>query len=153
MFDIPGFNPSGMSDEELMNRQVELNRRLSYAARFSGSDMTSQLLAMIQSIEFERRERILKTIFVQRNAMFPDIIETEPDLAAEHKRKVEDAEQDDRMSTRRRQGRERVTLKKTSTPTKEPTQFPIMHREGEPSPDNNEEIVANSVVEKGNDNG
>ncbi len=116
MFDVPGFNPSGMSDEELLNRQAELSRRLGWAARFSGSDMSTQLWAMINSIEAERRDRVLKVMFDQRNKMFPDIIESEPDLAAEHKRKVVTDDTDQRMANRRRVGRERLALTKTSSP-------------------------------------
>jgi hypothetical protein len=139
MFDVPGFSPSTMSDEELLNRQTELNRRLAWASRFSGSDMSSQLLAMITAIELERRERILKVIFEQRQKMFPDIIETEPDLAAEHKRKINDIEQDDAMAVRRRVGRERVTMRKTSQPTTAPAQFPGQ-REESISPDEDPEL-------------
>jgi hypothetical protein len=145
MFDVPGFNPVSMSDDELMNRQYELNRRLSWAARFSGSDMSSQLLAMISAIEMERRDRLLKVVFSERQKMFPDIIETEPDLAAEHKRKIVDAEKDDQMSERRRVGRERVTLKKTAQPT--PIE-PQLHVQREEIQDE-----ANSSVDKDSSDG
>jgi len=125
MFDVPGFNPSAMSDEELLNRQSELSRRLGWASRFSQSgDMSSQLYAMISAIEMERRDRILKVMFQERSKMFPDIIESEPDLAQEHKKKVVDAEKDDRLAVRRKIGRERLTLTKTSTPPQQQPHFP-----------------------------
>ena len=135
MSDIPGFNPSTMTDDELMNKQVELNSRLAWASKFSGSNMSSQFLMMIQAIEAERRDRLLRFIFAEREKMFPDVIESEPELAAEHKRKTEGSDKDDAMTKRRKQGRERVTLTRTSSPTRtEPQKFPL-HRDSEPTDD------------------
>lgn len=128
MFDVPGFNPSAMSDDELLNRQAELSRRLGWASRFSGSDMSHQLYAMINAIEAERRDRILRVMFSERNKMFPEVIETEPDLAAEHKRKVVKSEDDDAMAHRRRVGRERLALTKTSAPSPQQPQFTPVER-------------------------
>lgn len=125
MFDIPGFNPSAMSDDELMNRQAELSRRFGWANRFSGStDMSGQLWAMISAIEAERRDRMLRMIFKERDKLFPDIIETEPDLAIQHKRKVVDDEKDQRMQNRRKVGKDRLTLTKSSTPPQQQPHFP-----------------------------
>lgn len=125
MFDIPGFNPTGMSDEELLNRQGELSRRLGWASRFSGSgDMSGQLYAMITAIEAERRDRVLRMMFSERQKLFPEIIETEPDLAQEHRRKVVDDDKDQRLVHRRKAGRERMTLTKSSTPPQQQPHFP-----------------------------
>ncbi len=130
MFDIPGFNPHAMSDEELLNRQVELNRRLSWAARFSGSSMGDQFLMMIQAIEAERRDRVLRVMFSEREKLFPKVIETEPDLAEKNKKETSEIESDDTMVQRRRMARERLTMKKTSQPTKAPAaNFPTYHEE------------------------
>jgi hypothetical protein len=136
MFDIPGFNPSAMSDDELLNRQGELSRRLGWAARFSMSgDMSGQLYAMIGAIEAERRDRVLKMMFQERQKMFPEIIETEPDLAQEHRRKKVDDEKDERMVNRRKIGRERLTLTKTSTPPQQQPHFPQHDRPDEDDKD------------------
>jgi len=122
-----------MSDEELLNRQYELSRRLGWASRFSGSDMTSQLWSMISAIEAERRDRVLKIMFSERQKLFPDVIESEPDLAAKNKNKVVSDEKDDRMTNRRKIGRERLALTKTSTPvSQQPTPY---ERSAQPEPD------------------
>ena len=141
MFDVPGFNPSSMSDDELLNRQAELSKRLGWASRFAGSDTTTQLYAMISAIEAERRDRVLRVMFSERQKMFPEIIETEPELAAEHRRKEAVADQDDRMSARRKVGRERLALTKTSTPAQQQQHFPTerveppLERSSEPKDD------------------
>jgi hypothetical protein len=120
MFDIPGFNPSSMTDDELMNRQAELSRRFGWANRFSTStDIPGQLWAMISAIDAERRDRMLKMIFKERDKMFPEIIETEPEMASQHKRKIVDDEKDQRMINRRKVGKDRLTLTKSSTPPRQ----------------------------------
>ena len=118
MFDFPGFDPLSLSDEELLNRQGELSRRLGYAARF-GSGSVQQLQNMIQVIENERRERVMRTVFEERQKMFPSVIESEPDLA-EQKRKATEEEQDSKMVQRRKIGRERLNMTKTATPSEAP---------------------------------
>jgi hypothetical protein len=126
MFDIPGFDPHNMSEDELLTRQGELSRRLSFANRFSSSgEMADQIMRMIQTIEAVRRDRVLKIMFDERNKMFPEIIETEPELAAEHKRKITDNENDERMATRRKVGRERLTLTKSSSPPSVQPHIPV----------------------------
>lgn len=123
MFDIPGFTPSSMSDDELLNRQAELSRRLSWANRFSGSgDMATQIWAMISAIEAERRDRVLKIMFDNRQKIFPEVIETEPDMV--NKKKVVTDEKDQKMVNRRKIGRERLTLTKTSLPPQMQPHFP-----------------------------
>lgn len=130
MFSVPGFDPTSMSDDELLNKQSELNRRFSYASRFSSStEMASQFMSMIAAIEHERRERVLKIAFDMRQSMFPDIIETDPDLIVKDVRPSEMDEAEDRMAQRRRASRNRMITrvnadekpqipKKTSAPTK-----------------------------------
>ena len=123
MFDIPGFIPSSMSDDELLNRQAELSRRLNWANRFSGSgDMATQLWSMISAIEAERRDRVLKIMFDNRQKIFPEVIETEPDMV--NKKKIATDDKDQKMVNRRKIGRERLTLTKTSTPPQMQPHFP-----------------------------
>ena len=146
MFDVPGFNPSAMSDEELLNKQLELSRRLGWAARFSGSNMSDQFLTMIRAIEMERRDRVLRYMFSEREKLFPEIIETEPDLAAQNKREIKDAELDDQMVQRRKLARERLTMKKTSAPTQVPPQNFPHYRD-------DEKVSKTSTPDEGKDNG
>lgn len=130
MFSVPGFDPTGMTDDELLNKQSELNQRLVYASRFSAStEMAAQFMAMISAIEHERRERVLKVAFDMRQSMFPDVIESEPDLIVRDVRPTEEDVANDRMAERRRASRNRMITrvasdekpsipKKTAAPTK-----------------------------------
>ncbi len=130
MFSVPGFDPTTMTDDELLNKQSELNRRFVYASRFSAStEMAAQFMSMIAAIEAERRERVLKIAFDMRQSMFPDIIESEPDLIVRDVRPTQEEEANDRMAERRRASRNRMITrvaseekptipKKTSAPTK-----------------------------------
>lgn len=125
---LPGFDPSGMTDDELINKQSELNRRHSYFARFSSSpEIADQIIAMIMAIENERMERVTRTMMTMRQSMFPEIIETDPDLVVKEKT-TEQVEADDRIAARRRASKQRMITRvtaddrssipqKTSTPT------------------------------------
>ena len=130
MFSVPGFDPTSMTDDELLNKQSELNRRYVYASRFSAStEMAAQFMAMIAAIENERRERVQRIAFDMRQGMFPDIIESEPDLIVRDVRPSQEEEANDRMAERRRASRNRMITrvnadekptipKKTAAPTK-----------------------------------
>lgn len=81
MFDIPGFNPRSMSDEELLSKQHDLSRRIEWASRFGMStEMVAQMQCMLLSIEATRRERTFRDVFEMRQAALPTVIETDPDL-------------------------------------------------------------------------
>lgn len=84
--------------------------------------MAYQLNAMMMAIEAERRDRLLRFMFQQRQNMFPETIETEPDLAMANKNTVVADESNDKMAARRRVGRERA-ITKTSEPH-QPSQIP-----------------------------
>lgn len=142
---IPGFNPSAMSDEELLSRQSELSRRFSWANRFSSStDMAAQLWQMIEAIEAERRDRVLRVMFQERQKMFPDVIETEPDLVQKETQKETE---DHKMIARRKAGRERFTLSRSSAPVEAARREPIPQRTAGPETDTEtpeDEPIANS---------
>lgn len=130
MFSVPGFDPTSMTDDELLNKQSELNRRYVYASRFStSSEMAAQFMSMIAAIEHERRERVLRISFDMRQGMFPDIIESDPDLIVRDVRPTQEEEANDRMAERRRASRNRMITrvnsedkpsipKRTAEPTK-----------------------------------
>lgn len=130
MFSVPGFDPTSMTDDELLNKQSELNRRFVYASRFSAStEMAHQFMSMIGAIEHERRERVLRIAFDMRQGMFPDIIESDPDLIVRDVRPTQEEEANDRMAERRRASRNRMITrvnaedkpsipKRTAEPTK-----------------------------------
>jgi len=92
MFDVPGFNPSSFTDDDLMKKQMNLNQKLVWANRFGSMEACNQINAMISAIESERRERILKLVFKERGKLFPSIIETDPDLSNENRMNTEEKE-------------------------------------------------------------
>ena len=114
-FGVFGFDPKAMSDEELMHKQVELQGKLVWAGRFGGSDTITRLQELIYAIEFERQERAFGYMWKQQQAIFPDVIETDPDLAKQHQKEVEDA---DRPKVAQ-QNRPRVVITRTDRPTPE----------------------------------
>lgn len=89
MFDYFGFDPSKMSDAELLQKVTALQAKLVYASRFSSPDMVANLQVILQNIEFERTERLNRRLFAEQQKMFPDVIESEPDLAREVPSKAE----------------------------------------------------------------
>ena len=112
MFDVPGFNPSTFTDDELMKKQMALNQKLVWASRFGSMDACNQINAMITVIENERRDRILKMVFKDRNKMFPAIIESDPEMASHNKEITEEKE---KIVQIKRTQRERM-ITKTSAP-------------------------------------
>ena len=58
MFDAIGFDPKTLSNEQLLDRQIDLARKKMQAMRFGKADAVNQLQIMIESIERERYERI-----------------------------------------------------------------------------------------------
>jgi hypothetical protein len=109
MHGLLGFDPSGMSDEELLAKTTELHARLVWASRFGGSDLVAGLQHYLGAIEFERQERSLKMIQKQRDAVMPSVIETDPDLAAIGR----EAEQPDNKGKIMPQHKPRVTITRT----------------------------------------
>lgn len=130
MFFLPGFDPTSMTDDELLNKQAELNKRYVYASRFSSSgEMAGQFMAMIGAVEHERRERVLRVAFEMRQSMFPDIIESDPDLIVQKVIVSEEDAATDRMAERRRASRNRM-ITRTSAESEKPA---VPKRTSEPT--------------------
>lgn len=89
MFDYFGFDPSKMSDQELLTKVTDLQAKLVYAARFSSPDMIGNLQLLLRNIEFERTERLNRRLWAEQQKQFPDVIESEPDLARDGPSKSE----------------------------------------------------------------
>jgi hypothetical protein len=89
MFGLFGFDPKKYSDDELLERVMELARRIAWAARMGQYDMASQLQGVKQICENEQRERMFAPRF-QRMLSTPSVVvETDPDLAREAKQERE----------------------------------------------------------------
>jgi hypothetical protein len=84
MFAIPSFDPKTFTDDQIVKKMTELSRKIVYANRFSGSyELVVQLQNFMGVLEFERRERLYRQMYEMHNNLFPEIIETEPDLKVE----------------------------------------------------------------------
>lgn len=95
---------SSLSDDDLLERQNEINRKIVWAARFSSSEMVEQLRIHLRSLDFERRERAGRARAVQLAAQPPVVCETDPDLSRVHKEAFEaaTAQENSKSSSRAR---------------------------------------------------
>lgn len=89
MHGLFGFDPTSLSDEELLERVTELNRRIMYAAKFMSGDIIYALQQQRAACEFEQRERMIAPGLRSRADRPPVVVETDPDLAAAYKAEVE----------------------------------------------------------------
>lgn len=110
MADPFGFDPAKLSDDDLLQRQTELHRRIVWAGRFSSGETVEQLKALLAAVEFERQERFVAAQIALRQTLFPAVIETEPDLHDEPVKEVRRAESKPPM-------RRRPALPRTARPT------------------------------------
>lgn len=81
MFDYFGFDPKTLTDDELLNKTIELRGKLVYASRFSTPGLLATLQGILQSVEFESQERAARRFFEFQQKAFPDVIESDPVLA------------------------------------------------------------------------
>jgi hypothetical protein len=116
--DIPGFDPKVFTDQQLLDKETELHKRIAYAARFAGADTIQQFQNFLQAIATERMERLVHSTWEMRQKMFPDVIESDPDMI---EKKDSEIETKDAVRSGRRVGRDRlgtkVIMEKSSTPT------------------------------------
>lgn len=82
MYEFSGFDPAMLSDDELLNKTTELHAKLVWAGRFGSSDIIGGLQRILETVENERTQRVLRNFARDRETMFPDVIESDPDLAA-----------------------------------------------------------------------
>ena|ERR1044072_514955 len=78
MFEFFGFDPKTLTNEELFDKQLKLTTKRLIAMRAGKMEAANQLQAMINAIEFERRERIFhERIGASVLASSPVVIETD----------------------------------------------------------------------------
>jgi hypothetical protein len=81
VFSLNGFDPQQYTDDEIIRKMTELNRKIIFANRFSlNFDMIGQLQTLLAALEFERHERLQRSMLDMRDKLFPDVIETDPGL-------------------------------------------------------------------------
>lgn len=137
MFDLPGFDPWSMTDDELTKKQIEISRRMNWAARYSGStDMVSQFQSMLSTIDAVRRDRFHRMMFAERQKMFPEIIESDPELAKLHQKKDTVADEEDKLQQRRRASRASHIMSRTASPVNQVQIEPVhkVERTSAPTP-------------------
>lgn len=79
------FDPTKLSDLELEKKEDQLNLKLEWASRFGGGAMITSLQNILLAIETEKFERYARHT-AKLSALAPSVIESDPDLAAIHKR-------------------------------------------------------------------
>ncbi|RYF06924.1 MAG: hypothetical protein EOO77_26320 [Oxalobacteraceae bacterium] len=82
MFEFSGFDPATMSDDELLQKTTDLHAKLVFAGRFGSADMIGSLQRLLQVIENERAQRVMRLFARDRDNAISDVIESDPDLAA-----------------------------------------------------------------------
>lgn len=78
-YEIPGFDPKTLSEEDLLSKSNELMRKIAWSARFS-TNMLGALQTMLMMIDNERRERMLMEQWKNVEAYMNATIESDPDL-------------------------------------------------------------------------
>lgn len=90
MYVNPFFDPSILSDEEITKQISDLNRRSMIASWSMRSPLAmDQINSMIDALQEERINRLNKQSAEAYQAMFPDVIESDPDCKAEKSEKSE----------------------------------------------------------------
>lgn len=109
------FNPSGMTDQELLDKTTEIHKRLLYASRFSSNGtLVDQLRSMADACAFEANERAQKRMFEMLNKNKPTEKDLTPDATKPKVAKTNSAKEGESV---KREGGFRIG--RSTTPTKE----------------------------------
>lgn len=108
-----GFDPSNFTDEELITKQMELEKKAVWASRFGSGEMLTSIQQMLGVIGQERFDRYARSVYVDQQAMFPAVIESDPDLGGTTR------PQSPKTETKRNQPA-RAQITKTARPTLNP---------------------------------
>jgi len=76
----PGFEPKIMSDDQLLDRTIELTNKIMWASRYTSCDAVEPLQRMLEMIETERRERQFMENWELAAPKLNEIIESDPSL-------------------------------------------------------------------------
>ena len=81
MIDHPFLDFKELSDDELLEKTTDLQRNMQRAYLWGSShDVITQLEWMLEMIEEEKLERYKRQVFDMQNAMFPEIVESDPEF-------------------------------------------------------------------------
>ncbi len=71
-----GFDPQGMTDQELLDKMMEIHKRLAWAGKFSACPhLVEQLRNMANACSFAQTERTQQRAFEAMNKNRPDEVE------------------------------------------------------------------------------
>lgn len=122
MFELPGFDPKTMSDEELLTRSGEIARKMNWAYRFGSVEAVGQMQRILATIDAERRERAFMSRWEDIAEIISAPIETDPDLREQahsaEKKREEAREAESRH--RQRLGNRRPLPVPSPTPVSQP---------------------------------
>ena len=124
------FDVSPLSDDALLDRIAELSRRIVWASKFSGGGTVPLLQNQKFQCENALRERRMAGYVAARVAAPSIVIETDPDLAAQHRLDAEAEAIRLKPPTNRPKpfgaAREKIErIKPTATPVVPKTNYPI----------------------------
>jgi hypothetical protein len=108
------FNTKAMTDQELLDKTVEVNKKLAYAQRFSqDGNLVDSLMQMAEACAFESQERANQQVYNLMNANKP----VEKDLTPNSNIKVSKTNGKQSTDSVKREGVMRVM--RSSRPVKE----------------------------------
>ena len=76
----PGFEPRTMSDDQLLERTIELTNKIIWASKFTSCDAVEPLQRMLEMIGSERRERQFMENWTLVAPVLGETIESDPSL-------------------------------------------------------------------------
>ena len=125
MFEIPGFNIDGLSDDQLMEKSNELHRKVAWASRFTQNGGIEMLNKMIELINIKRREMMFMETWRASAGYLSEPIESDPEL------REKDHENDPAPEKTQKSTRIRPTMIRRTVTV--PTTHPVVPETGEPS--------------------
>jgi hypothetical protein len=76
----PGLEPKSMSDEELMRKISELNSKMNISFTLGYNGLIDQLQQMMDSLQFEQRERINIKMHEMMERNTKSVVDTDPEF-------------------------------------------------------------------------
>ena len=114
---IPGFDPASMTDDELLNKETDLQGRVVAAANYSNMYAVDQLQYMLTLVKNEQIERLSRKTFEMQKKGSPDVYEVDPDMRAKQQQ-VETQSKEEASPKKKSLRPERKTVLRSSRPTR-----------------------------------
>lgn len=89
MFELPGFDPKTMTDEQIQTRISDLSGKIAYASGGPDNGALGVMTRMLEALFNEGRERSGKARYKDMLDADPIAIETDPDLREQNRKAAE----------------------------------------------------------------